>query len=74
MELSDLREFTKDIRLEWRQENPIKYKAVFQSADITVSDLLSRISPYVNVTDIRIEETSTEEIVEKIYQKGISNV
>lgn len=74
MELSDLRRFTEGIPLEWKQESPLKYKASFQSEEITVSDLLARISPFVNITDIRIEETSTEEIVQKIYQKGISYV
>ncbi|RKD21016.1 daunorubicin ABC transporter ATP-binding protein [Ammoniphilus oxalaticus] len=72
--LGDLQKYTEGISLEWKQENPIKYKAMFHSDQISVSDLLIRITPYVNVTDIRIEETSTEEIVQKIYQKGMSHV
>lgn len=72
--LENLVNLTEGLSLEWKQENPIKFKAIFQSADITVSELLSRIVPYVDVKDIRIEETSTEEIVQKIYKEGISYV
>lgn len=72
--LADLKRLTDGLSLEWRQENPIKFKAIFQSADITVSELLSKIAPYLDVKDIRIEETSTEEIVQKIYKEGISYV
>ncbi|WP_134699855.1 ATP-binding cassette domain-containing protein [Ammoniphilus sp. YIM 78166] len=72
VELEELSALTLGLELEWKQENPIKYKAVFQSSDITVSDLLARLAPFLDVKDIRIEETSTEEIVQKIYKEGIS--
>jgi ABC-2 type transport system ATP-binding protein len=69
----ELARLTRELPLVWEQENPVKYKAIFQSSDITVSDLLSRIVNYVDVKDLRIEEASTEEIVQKIYQKGFSH-
>ncbi len=73
MNLIDLKGLTDGLPLEWKQENPIKFKAIFLSANITVSELLSRIATNVDVKDIRIEETSTEEIVRKIYKEGISH-
>jgi ABC-2 type transport system ATP-binding protein len=74
VEQTELSKLTEGLPLIWEQENPIKYKAIFQDGDVTVSELLSRITPYMDVKDLRIEETSTEEIIRKIYQKGLSHV
>ncbi|RXT04961.1 ATP-binding cassette domain-containing protein [Ammoniphilus sp. CFH 90114] len=72
VELDELTALTEGQPIGWKQENPIRFKADFLSPSLTVSDLLSRVAPYIDVKDIRIEETSTEEIVQKIYKEGIS--
>ncbi|HJV45579.1 MAG TPA: ATP-binding cassette domain-containing protein [Bacillota bacterium] len=70
----ELYALTKQLPVVWEQENPVKYRAILQDSTITVSDLLSNIVAKLDVKDLRVEETSTEEIVQKIYQKGFAHV
>jgi ABC-2 type transport system ATP-binding protein len=72
--LERLKVLTARLPLEWQQENRVKFRAIFHDTTLAVSDLLSCITAQLKVRDIRIEETSTEEIVQKIYRKGSSHV
>jgi ABC-2 type transport system ATP-binding protein len=70
----ELMELTGHLPVSWEKDNEVKYRAVLGHADVTVSDLLSSIVSKLDVKDLRVEETSTEEIVQKIYQKGFAHV
>jgi len=72
MEIEQLNVLTGHLPIRWEQENPLKFKAIFESNEMTVSELLACVAPHVEVKDFRIEEVSTEEIVQKIYQKGFT--
>lgn len=66
-----LREKTQGLSLEWEQETS-RYVAHLQG-DTGVSDVLSRLVPSVAVQDVKIEEATTEDIVRRIYRKGVAH-
>jgi ABC-2 type transport system ATP-binding protein len=52
----------------WQQESPFQYQISIQHEEM--SAILARLS-HIGIKDISIEETSTEEIVRKIYEEGL---
>ncbi|MBB6671064.1 ABC transporter ATP-binding protein [Cohnella nanjingensis] len=56
-----------DVR--WSKENELTAK-VWIPLEINVSDVLSRVVGTTDISDIKIFETSTEEIVREIYRTG----
>ncbi len=54
---------------QWKQKSPIQFSARIH--EVNVSEFLAAIS-HLQLKDLSIDETSTEEIVRKIYEEGIS--
>lgn len=54
---------------QWEQKSPIQFSARIH--EVNVSEFLTTIS-HLQIKDLSIDETSTEEIVRKIYEEGIS--
>ncbi|GAB6933818.1 ABC transporter ATP-binding protein [Calditerricola satsumensis] len=71
--VEDLHRQTADLPVTWEQEHPYRSRAVLRQGDgALVSSLLARLQAFP-VTDVRVEETSTEEIVSRIYAEGMAH-
>lgn len=67
--LSQLQGWTSGMPVEWSAENDLGAK-VWIPLDINVSDVLSQVVGKADITDIKIIETNTDDIVRSIYQSG----
>lgn len=54
---------------QWKKQSAVQYSAKING--MSVSDFLALIS-HLQVKDLSIDETSTEEIVRKIYEEGVN--
>ncbi|CAM3060021.1 ATP-binding cassette domain-containing protein [Paenibacillus sediminis] len=70
--LTRLMELTQGLPVEWTPENDLAAK-VWIPLEINVSDVLGRIVGSTDITDIKIVETNTDDIVRQIYQSGSAN-
>ncbi|MBP2000357.1 ABC-2 type transport system ATP-binding protein [Paenibacillus shirakamiensis] len=64
-----LEAWTLDLPVKWSAENDMAAK-VWIPLDTNVSDVLSRVVGQADITDIKIIETNTDDIVRSIYQSG----
>jgi ABC-2 type transport system ATP-binding protein len=55
----------------WSQEDDTRFVALRKTGKEGMSDLLQRLTPHVSIQEVRLEETTTEEIVRRIYQEGM---
>lgn len=53
----------------WIRKSPIQYSTLING--MSVSDVLANVS-YLQIKDLSIDETSTEQIIRRIYEEGIS--
>lgn len=53
----------------WIRKSPIQYSTLING--MSVSDVLANFS-YLQIKDLSIDETSTEQIIRRIYEEGIS--
>lgn len=69
--LPRLRLLTSDLHVSWTADNDL-HAEVLVPAELNVSDVLAKIvgQPDIAITDIKITETTTDEIVRQIYQTG----
>ncbi|MNM98980.1 DL-methionine transporter ATP-binding subunit [compost metagenome] len=67
--LSQLEAWTQQLPVKWSAENDLNAK-VWIPLDINVSDVLGRVVGQADITDIKIIETNTDDIVRSIYQSG----
>lgn len=67
--LDRLKSWTAGLDVSWSAENDLGAK-VFIPLEINVSDVLSRVVGQADITDIKIVETNTDDIVRSIYSSG----
>jgi ABC-2 type transport system ATP-binding protein len=67
--ISRLKSWTAGLNVTWSAENELGAK-VFIPLEINVSEVLSRVVGQADITDIKIIETNTDEIVRSIYSSG----
>jgi ABC-2 type transport system ATP-binding protein len=67
--LEQLQAWTADMPLAWSADNDLAAK-VWIPLDINVSDVLASVVGRTDITDIKIIETNTDDIVRSIYQSG----
>lgn len=69
--LGRLQSLTSELRVSWTADNDL-HAEVLVPAELNVSDVLAKIvgQPDIAITDIKITETTTDEIVRQIYQTG----
>jgi ABC-2 type transport system ATP-binding protein len=67
--LDQLRSWTGTLPVIWTAENDLNAK-VWIPRDIGVSEVLGQVVGQADITDIKIIETNTDEIVRSIYQSG----
>ncbi len=67
--LAKLQTWTAGMPVEWSAENDLGAK-VWIPLEINVSDVLGQVVGKADITDIKIVETNTDDIVRSIYQSG----
>lgn len=67
--LAELSGLTEGLRVRWSRENEMTAK-VWIPRELNVSEVLSRVVGTKEISDIKIVETNTDEIVREIYQSG----
>lgn len=67
--LTQLVQWTEGMPVNWTAENELGAK-VWIPLELNVSDVLARVVGQADITDIKIIETNTDEIVRSIYQSG----
>ncbi|GIP56033.1 ABC transporter ATP-binding protein [Paenibacillus vini] len=67
--LAQLQAWTAGLPVEWSAENDLGAK-VWIPLEINVSDVLGQVVGKADITDIKIIETNTDDIVRSIYQSG----
>ncbi|MEJ8303483.1 ABC transporter ATP-binding protein [Saccharibacillus sacchari] len=69
--LPRLQLLTSELHVTWTADNDL-HAEVLVPAELNVSDVLAKIvgQPDIAITDIKITETTTDEIVRQIYQTG----
>lgn len=68
--LERLRALTEGMEAEWSTENELSAKVWLPQGKVNVSDVLARIVGALDIRDIKIVETNTDEIVREIYKSG----
>jgi ABC-2 type transport system ATP-binding protein len=69
-EMAKLRQLTVDFpNLEWTEENELTAK-VWIPLEVNISEVLSRVVGVMEIRDIKIVETNTDDIVREIYRTG----
>ncbi len=67
--LEQLIQWTEGMPVAWSSENDLGAK-VWIPLELNVSDVLGRVVGQADITDIKIIETNTDDIVRSIYQSG----
>jgi ABC-2 type transport system ATP-binding protein len=70
--LERLQELTQGLEVAWELENQLTAK-VWIPQQVNVSEVLSRIVGVMNIEDIKIVETNTDDIVREIYKSGTAD-
>jgi ABC-2 type transport system ATP-binding protein len=69
--LSALSNLTNNQNISWSfDEKKQSYSALIEADDEVISQLITKIVASFKVKDMKIEETTTEEIIRNIYEKG----
>lgn len=69
--MSALSDLTKNQNISWSfDEKKQSYSALIEADDEVISQLITKIVASFKVKDMKIEETTTEEIIRNIYEKG----
>ncbi|WP_025691564.1 ABC transporter ATP-binding protein [Paenibacillus zanthoxyli] len=70
--LDRLEQLTSGMPVKWTAENNLA-ATVWIPLELNVSDVLGRVVGQADITDIKIIETNTDDIVRSIYQSGSAN-
>jgi ABC-2 type transport system ATP-binding protein len=68
--LDHLRQLTEGLEVQWSAENDYVASCFVPQERTKVSDVLSRVVGALDIRDVKIEETNTDDIVREIYQTG----
>lgn len=67
--IDKLKQLTQELDVSWTMENELTAKMFLPHA-VNVSDAMAKVVGGVDIRDIKIFETNTDEIVREIYQSG----
>lgn len=71
-QLEELQRLTSGLPVSWSQENELAAKVWLPQQEVNVSDVLGRLVGDLDIRDIKLVETNTDEIVREIYKSGSS--
>ncbi|MFS0840456.1 ATP-binding cassette domain-containing protein [Paenibacillus sp. 1P03SA] len=72
--LESLELLTEGLDVTWEQDSPLDARVFIPQRSANVSDVLARIVGVVQIADIGILETNTDDIVREIYKSGSAEV
>ncbi|NOV02824.1 ABC transporter ATP-binding protein [Paenibacillus planticolens] len=72
--LPRLQELTQGLDVAWQLENELSAKVFIPFERANVSEVLGRVVGVVQIQDIKINETNTDDIVREIYKAGSADV
>ena len=72
--LARLQELTRGLDVAWQLENELSAKVFIPHERANVSEVLSRVVGVLQIQDIKINETNTDDIVREIYKSGSAEV
>ncbi|TCW36192.1 ABC transporter ATP-binding protein [Laceyella sacchari] len=72
VDMSELEARTAGMPIRWERKGERQVVLHVEQPDLAVSDVLAQIVQHVHIVEMQIEEVSTEEIVRKIYQEGMT--
>ncbi|MNR14514.1 hypothetical protein D3C85_1309940 [compost metagenome] len=72
--LSRLQELTLGLDVAWQLENDLSAKVFIPYERANVSEVLARVVGVLQIQDIKINETNTDDIVREIYKSGSADV
>jgi ABC-2 type transport system ATP-binding protein len=71
VELDTLEAVTSELPVKWEcEEKSQVFTAVTDDLDEVISQVMAKVAATFKIKDVKINETSTEEIIRKIYEKG----
>jgi ABC-2 type transport system ATP-binding protein len=70
--LTRLQELTSGLDVAWQLENELTAKVFIPQNRANVSEVLSRVVGVLDIRDIKIVETQTDDIIREIYKSGTS--
>jgi ABC-2 type transport system ATP-binding protein len=68
--LARLQELTAGLEVAWQLENELTAKVFIPQNRANVSEVLSRVVGVLDIQDIKIVETQTDDVVRQIYKSG----
>ncbi|WNQ12137.1 ABC transporter ATP-binding protein [Paenibacillus aurantius] len=68
--LDNLERLTEGLRVQWTMENSYTAKVWVPAEHAGISDVLARVVGVMDIADIQIIETNTDDIVREIYKSG----
>ena len=68
--LQQLQALTAGLDVAWRQENQVTAQVFVPYERASISEVLSRVVGVLDIADIKIVETNTDDIVREIYKSG----
>ncbi|MCU6793490.1 ABC transporter ATP-binding protein [Paenibacillus sp. WQ 127069] len=74
VQLDRLRELTQGMDVHWSADDEGTARVWIPQNGANVSDVLSRVVGVMNIEDIKITETNTDDIVREIYKSGSAEV
>ncbi|TCS92832.1 ABC transporter ATP-binding protein [Hazenella coriacea] len=72
VQIQELETWTEGLMIRWEQRGPQQVIAYVEQGEASVSEVLSKLVQHIAIHEMVIQETSTEEIVRKIYQEGMT--
>ncbi|PYZ96937.1 daunorubicin ABC transporter ATP-binding protein [Alteribacter lacisalsi] len=68
----DLEHITRDFPVKWRAAEKLRgWKATVEGDDDTVSRVMSIVMSHHSISDVKLNQVSTEEVIRNIYEEGI---
>lgn len=73
--VQELNTLTSNLGAEWKlDEKEMRFSALIEADDNKISDLIGLVVSSYKVRDMKIKETTTEEIIRNIYEQGIVDI
>jgi ABC-2 type transport system ATP-binding protein len=70
-DLAKLQHLTSGLPVKWEMDEKGQiFSALTDDVDEVISQIIARVVSVLKVKDVKINETSTEEIIRNIYEKG----
>ncbi len=74
IDLFTLEQLTQGLEVRWTQENEVTSKVWIPITGVNISEVMNRVVGSIEIRDIKIVETNTDDIVREIYKSGSASL